>query len=268
MFFFRFVLGIALGTGLIATGVALHSASALAKPQKWQLVWSDEFDNAGQLDPNKWEHETDGGVWGNNEIQHYTDSLDNSYVENGKLVVETRHEADGTYTSARLHAKTLFTYGRFEIRAKFPSGNGVWPALWMIGAEGVYGNGGWPDNGEVDIVEHVGREPDQILASVYTKNFNWMNGNGFTNWINYPGTEEDYHIYTLEWDPEFLRISVDGKPYNVVKNPHTTWEDWPFDRGMRLMINTALASFGGEVDDAIFPQRMYVDYVRVYQQVP
>jgi beta-glucanase (GH16 family) len=269
MSYLRFILGLGLAACFFAVGASLHSATAAAKPQKWALVWSDEFDYVGRPDAQKWEYDTDEGTWGNNEAEHYTDSLRNSRVENGNLVIETHHEVDGTYTSARIHSKGPgFKYGRFEARAKFPSGDGIWPAIWMLAKEQHYGQGLWPDNGEVDIVEHVGREPDQILGSIYTKNFNWMNGNGITQFINYPGTEEDFHIYAVEWDPDEMRIFVDGFPYNVFKNPHTNWADWPFDQKMGLIINTALASFGGDIDDAIFPQRLLVDYVRIYQQVP
>ncbi|MGZ3722643.1 MAG: glycoside hydrolase family 16 protein [Bdellovibrionales bacterium] len=268
MFYLRFVLGVVLAALIYVADTPLHSATASAKAEKWALVWSDEFDYTGKLDAQKWEYETDEGKWGNNESQHYTDSLRNSRVENGNLIIETHHEAPDVYTSARAHTKTNFKYGRFEIRAKFPSGNGTWPAIWMMGVKQNYGDSLWPDNGEVDIVEHVGREPDQLLASIYTKNFNWMNGNGLTKFINFPSTEEDFHVYSLEWSPEELRISVDGMPYNVFKNPHTTWGDWPFDQDMHLILNLALNSFGGDIDDAIFPQRMLVDYVRIYNLVP
>jgi beta-glucanase (GH16 family) len=190
MFYLRYILGAVLAASFFAAGAALHSATASAKPQKWALAWSDEFDYVGRPDAQKWEYDTDEGTWGNNEAEHYTDSLDNARVENGMLVIETRHETDGTYTSARIHTKGPgFKYGRFEARAKFPNGNGTWPAIWMMAKEQHYGDGLWPDNGEVDIVEHVGREPDQILGSIYTKNFNWMNGNGLTQFINFPGTE-------------------------------------------------------------------------------
>jgi beta-glucanase (GH16 family) len=240
--------------------------TAAAKPQEWTLIFSDEFDYTGKLDAQKWEVDTDGGVWGNNEDEHYTDDLRNVRVENGNLVLEAHAEGKNHYTSGRVHMKPDgFKYGKVEVRARFPAGLGSWPAIWMMAVKQVYGNGLWPDNGEIDIGEHAGREPDQLLANIYTHNFNWMNNNGIIKIIDYPGVEQDFHIYTCVWDAEHIELSVDGYVYNVFKNPHTNWGDWPFDQNQRLILDFALGSFGGSEDDTAFPQQMLIDYVRIYQ---
>ena len=266
MFNLRFILGSVLAASIFIMASAVSPMNAAAKPQKWKLVWSDEFDYTGKPDPTKWAYDKDGGAWGKGEVEHYTDDLRNGRVENGHLVLEAHDDGDGTYSSARIHTiNGGFKYGRFEIRAKFPAGLGSWPAIWMMADKQVYGDGLWPDNGEIDIGEHVGREPDQILGNVYTKNFNWMNNNGITKIIDSPDTEEAFHVYTLEWDSQEIRISIDGIPFNVFKNPHTDWKDWPFDQNLNLIFDYALGSFGGNIDDSIFPQQLQIDYVRIYQ---
>lgn len=237
-----------------------------ARPQKLRLVWSDEFDTPGKLDPQKWEFDTDSGNWGNGELQHYSKNSRNARVENGRLIIEAHRDLAGKYSSARVHTKGPgFKYGRFEIRAKFPSGQGTWPALWMMATKQHYGQDIWPDNGEIDIVEHVGREPNQLLANFYTKNFIWMNNNGISQLIDFPETESDFHVYALDWNKDEAQISVDSIVYNVFKNPHTTWQDWPFDQKMQLIMNLALGSYGGDMDDSVFPQQLQIDYVRIYQ---
>jgi len=145
--------------------------------QGWKLVWSDEFSRDGQPDPSKWSYDVGGHGWGNNELQYYAESrLKNARVENGNLIIEAHKESvqGSQYSSARLvtKGKGEWTYGRIEVRAKLPSGRGTWPAIWMLASQNSYGDGYWPDNGEIDIMEHVGFDPDVIHASVHTLAYN------------------------------------------------------------------------------------------------
>ena len=254
---------------LSLTSAAFAQELPLEK-QKWKLTWSDEFNYKGRPDPKKWTFETGGGGWGNHEFQYYTDRAENARVEGGRLVIETRKEnyKDHKYTSARMNTLGLasWKYGRIEIRAKLPSGKGTWPAFWMMAEKKTYGDDIWPDNGEIDIMEHVGREPDLLLGCFYTKNFNWMKGTGKAVWHKVKGLETSYNVYTLYWSEKEVALYINGERYNHFVNPRTNWEDWPFDQAMYLIFNIALGGLGGEVDDTIFPQKLLVDYVRVYQQ--
>ncbi len=140
----------------------------------WRLVWSDEFDHRGLPDSSKWGYDVGGHGWGNKELQYYTERRkENARVEDGHLIIEARRDNSGghEYTSARLVSKGKgdWTYGRFEVSAKLPSGRGTWPAIWMLPSLKSYGNFGWPDNGEIDIMEHVGFDPDVVHGSAHTK---------------------------------------------------------------------------------------------------
>ncbi len=239
----------------------------------YELVWADEFDYEGAPDPSKWGYDTGGGGWGNNELQYYTNGA-NASVSDGVLTIELRAEARGgrKYTSSRLvtRGKGDWLYGRFEIRARLPKGRGTWPAIWMLPTSRAYGE--WPASGEIDIMEHVGVVQDEISASVHTKAFNHMIGTQKTAARRLPGVSEEFHVYALEWLPDRLIVSVDGKTlftydparYGAAYGP----DEWPFDKRMHLLINIAYGgSWGGMrgVDDACLPQTMAVDYVRVYQ---
>jgi beta-glucanase (GH16 family) len=238
-----------------------------------QLVWSDEFDYFGTPDPSKWEFEIGTpDKWANDEKQNYTDRLENGRVEHGDLVIEARRDgpADMPYSSARLRSKGEgWLYGRIEIRAKMPGGQGTWPALWMLPLKITHGEIGWPDNGEIDILEHTGAEPEKILASLHTRNLNWMLGTQISQAYHLPDAVTDYHIYSLDWTPDHIIIGIDGIPYLVAPNPRTDWGDWPFDHNFYLIFNLAIGGMmGGEIDDTIFPRELRVDYVRVYQSAP
>src|SRR4026208_2586222 len=148
--------------------------AAKSSSDQWRLVWSDEFDYNGLPDPKKWSYDVGGHGWGNKELQYYTERRkENARVENGKLIIEARRDSwEGhEYTSARLVTKGKgdWTYGRFEVKAKLPSGRGTWPAIWMLPTERSYGESYWPDNGEIDIMEHVGYDPDVVHGSAHTK---------------------------------------------------------------------------------------------------
>lgn len=248
--------------------LVISLVSATAQENPWRLVWADEFDKPGRPDATKWNYFVGGGGLGNNEQQFYTDRTRNAWVEDGKLVIEARKEKykGHEFTSARLESKFDFKYGRVEARAKMMKGEGVWPAIWMLARHQTYGDDIWPDNGEMDIVEYVGRDPGNILSCFYTKNFNWMKGTGITAVREVAKLAEKFHVYGLEWDENEASISVDGVRYNTFKNPRTNWEDWPLDQNYYIILNLALGGFGGDVDPKIFPRKLQVDYVRVYQK--
>lgn len=257
--------------------VSMSCADTMAQDVNYHLVWSDEFNYQGLPDSTKWTYDTGDGCpdlcgWGNNELQYYTeDRLKNARVENGYLFIEAHQEPFKTreYTSARLltRGKQSWKYGRFEIRAKLPSGRGTWPAIWMLPKEWQYG--GWPASGEIDIMEHVGYEPNFIYGSVHTDTYNHVDGTQFTESIKVPDAESTFHTYTIEWTPEKISWHVDDRQYASFPNKHKTHKEWPFDQAFRLILNIAVGgNWGGQkgIDDSIWPQQMVVDFVRVYQQ--
>lgn len=236
----------------------------------WKLVWSDEFDYKGLPDPSKWDYEV--GYFRNNELQYYTESrLENARVENGLLVIETRKASSKKifYTSASLvtYNSASWLYGRIEVRAKLPTGKGMWPAIFMLGRniEDV----GWPACGEIDIMENVGFDPDRIYAVIHTQAYNarLKNQKGSTTLV--PRPYKDFHVYAIEWFEDKIDFFVDDKKCFTFKNEGTGWEKWPFDKKQYLIINAAFGGILGGlhgVDDRIFPQRFYIDYVRVYKR--
>ena len=239
--------------------------------QDWKLVWSDEFNYQGLPDSSKWNYDIGGDGWGNNEAEFYTGKrLENARVENGNLIIEAKKEnwQNKNYTSARLVTKGKgdWSHGRIEVRAKLPKGRGSWPAIWMLGSKTPLN---WPDDGEIDIMEHVGYDPGVIHASTHCKKYNHIIHTQKTATINVPDFADAYHIYAVEWDAEKLSIFVDDKKYFSIVNEHTGYEAWPFSQPMHLLLNIAVGgNWGGQkgVDDSIFPIQMLVDYVRVYQK--
>lgn len=231
----------------------------------WELVWSDEFDKDGAPNPDKWAYDIGGHGWGNNELQYYTDRRENSRVENGHLVIEARKEDfdKNHYTSARLltRGKKDFKYGRFEVSAKLPTGLGTWPAIWLLGSNGKP----WPANGELDIMEHLGRNAGWIHGSGHCQKYYFKNGNQKTSITYVPDAEKAFHEYALEWYPDHIDFFVDNNKYLTVTNEGSGWEAWPFDDPEHMILNVALGGWGGEVTDAHLPARMEVDYVRVYK---
>lgn len=255
------------------TAEAQNVAAKVEKP-RWQLMWSDDFDYAGLPDTTKWGYDVGGHGWGNQELQFYTQGrLENARVQDGKLTIEARRESwEGMkYTSTRLITKNKgdWTYGFFEIRAKLPSGRGTWPAIWMLPTEWNLGSGSWPDNGEIDIMEHVGFDPGWVHGSVHTKKYYWQIGTQKTAKIQVADAQSAFHVYTLEWSPERIQVGIDTTKYFTFTNEGTGWEVWPFDKNFHLLLNIAVGgAWGGVqgVDDSIFPQKMEVDYVRVYKK--
>jgi beta-glucanase (GH16 family) len=236
----------------------------------WKLVWFDEFDYCGHPDTSKWDYEV--GNLRNDELQYYTAArISNARAEGGLLILETRREfyKGCDFTSASLITKNRanWVYGRIEVRAKLPAGRGIWPAIWMLGAN--IDEVGWPACGEIDIMENVGFNPDMIHANVHTRAYNHTAGNNKGAQIFVHKPYEDFHVYAIEWFEDRIDFFVDAGKYFTYKNDHTGWKTWPFDGKHYLIINTAVGgSWGGRhgVDHAVFPQRFYIDYVRVYQQ--
>ena len=237
----------------------------------WVLVWSDEFD-APEIDMNKWSYEVGTGNWGwgNGEAQYYTDNSNNSFIEDGKLIIKAirQYYAGSEYTSARMVTKNKgdWAYGRFEIRAKLPAGTGTWPAIWMMPTDSEYG--GWPDSGEIDIMEHVGFDPGAIHATCHNDTYNWYDGippQGGE--LNVNDFDENFHTYTLEWTESSLKWFVDETLYYTYSNT-SSWSTWPYNHDFFIILNIAIGgTWGGQqgIDDSIFPVQMEVEYVRVYQ---
>jgi beta-glucanase (GH16 family) len=235
---------------------------------KWQLAWSDEFDKDGAPDPAKWGYDIGGHGWGNKELQYYTDRRENVRVEQGRLIIDARKEdfAENHYTSTRLvtRGKREFTYGRVEVRAKLPVGVGNWPAIWLLGSS--LHSGGWPACGEIDIMEHLGRNPGWVHASVHSQKYYFKNGNQLTSLTYVPDPHQAFHVYAVEWLPDHLDFFVDDNKYLTVTNEKSGRDAWPFDEPEYLILNVALGGWGGAVVDADLPARMEVDYVRVYER--
>lgn len=238
----------------------------------YSLNWSDEFLYEGLPDASKWSYQSGGGGWGNNERQFYTDAdTNNAVVRKGRLNIivlkQTRENHD--YTSARLvtRGKASWTYGRIEARIKLPEGKGLWPAFWMLGD--AINKTGWPDCGEIDIMEHVGYQPDSSWGTVHTKAFNHIKGTqkGSKTYLAHP--YDRFHVYAIEWTPENIRFFVDDKPFFQFNNQHKSFAEWPFDSPAYIVLNVAVGgNLGGKegIDQAAFPATMQVDYVRVFQK--
>lgn len=245
-------------------------------PDGWKLVWNDEFDRDGLPDPAKWGYDTGDHGWGNNERQDYTaEDLETARVEDGKLHIRAflidRPNAK-TYRSARLvtRGRASWKYVRVEARAKLPGGTGTWPAIWMLPEERPYGNGGWPDNGEIDIMEYVGFSPGVIHGTVHTHARNHIRGTQAGDSITLASPETQFHIYAIEWFEDRIDFFVDDELYFTYANNGQGWQYWPFDQPFHLIMNIAVGgNWGGQrgVDDSIFPVELVVDYVRVFERI-
>ena len=238
----------------------------------WELMWHDEFSGT-VVDSTKWSYEVNGSGGGNNELQYYTDRYQNSYVDSGALHIIARKESylGKKYTSARMRTATRgdWTYGRFLIRAKLPAGVGTWPAIWMLPTDWKYG--GWPASGEIDIMEHVGYDPNVIHGSTHCQKYYFKIGTQKTATVTIPNVTTQFHTYGLDWYPDSMEFSVDGNKYFTTYNDGSGWQGWPFDQRFHFLLNIAIGGdWGGAkgVDDSIFPVQMDVDYVRVYRKTP
>lgn len=243
----------------------------------WTLVWADEFDYEGLPDSRKWRYDVGGHGWGNQESQYYTEArAENARVQDGHLIIEARRDNwnGHEYTSARLLTRPDWTYGRFEVRAKLPSGRGTWPAIWMLATHQTYSDNYWPDNGEIDIMEHVGYNPDVVHASVHTRAYYHSIGTQKTATIDVPTARTDFNVYAVEWTPDEIRAYVNDEHYFTFENerltnPDADYRQWPFDKPFHILLNIAVGGgWGGAqgIDPSIWPQLMVIDYVRVYQR--
>ena len=238
------------------------NVTVTVKQQALALFWSDEFDGSGAPDPAKWGYDLGAGGWGNNELQYYTNRLENAIVEGGVLKIKLIKEdySGSSYTSARLLSKDkfAFTYGKVEFRAKLPSGVGTWPALWMLGND--IGTVNWPACGEIDVMEHLGRDLNRIYGTLHYPGRSGGNANGSTKMISDATTA--FHKYGLEWTAENIKISVDDEVYLNVANSGSI----PFNHDFFFIMNIAMGgNFGGAVDPAVTNATMEVDYVRLYK---
>jgi beta-glucanase (GH16 family) len=241
------------------------------------LIWADEFDYVGAPDSTKWNFDLGDGCpnacgWGNNEAQFYTKDLKNARVENGRLIIEARKDSQGgkVFTSARMVTKMKgdWRYGRIEVKAKLPRGKGTWPAIWMLSTDWKYG--GWPESGEIDIMEHVGYDPGVIHGTIHTDFYNQhFEDPQKGGKVMVADAQDEFHVYAIRWTVDKLEFLVDDKRYHVVnKGANDTFRKWPFDQRFHLILNIAVGgNWGGKegIDDLIWPQQMEVDWVRVYQ---
>ncbi|CAN1561429.1 Secretion system C-terminal sorting domain [Flavobacteriaceae bacterium] len=249
------------------------------------LVWSDEFNTNGAVDSNNWFHQTQipaGGSWYNNEVQHYTNSSTNSFVNLGFLNIVAKKESftdqgvTKQYTSARLNSKFAFKYGRIDIKAKIPKDAGTWPALWMLGKninedggffDGQYGNTAWPACGEIDILEHgiTRSQPDNYIQSA----LHTPSSSGST--VNIGGVvvgnniADNYHIYSMNWSPNQISFLVDDKVFYTYKPTNKNANNWPFDKEQYVLLNIAMGGVAGTIGSNFTQTAMVIDYVRVYQ---
>jgi len=239
----------------------------------WRMVWSDEFSGAdgSGVDTTKWVHETGGGGWGNNELEYYTDRTANAYIQSGALVIQANQETfvNRNYTSARIKTQGKFTqkYGRIEARIRIPQGQGLWPAFWMLGDD--FPQVGWPGCGEIDIMENIGKEPDTVHGTIHgpgyslaAADYKLPNGQKFA---------DDYHLFAIEWEANVIRWYVDGNLF-VTHTPTDlpAGTRWVYDHPFFIILNVAVGGrWPGNPDSTtVFPQKMLVDYVRVYERVP
>ncbi|NNF36463.1 MAG: glycoside hydrolase family 16 protein [Saprospiraceae bacterium] len=276
------MLSIISGMGLIfyfnsCAGTKTKSEVKEVSSDGYHLVWNDEFEIDGLPDSTKWNYDHGDGCphvcgWGNNELQYYTKKrLENARVSNGKLIIEAHKEKKGNkeFTSARLisRGKADWKYARIEVRAKLPSGRGTWPAIWMLSTDWNYG--GWPESGEIDIMEHVGYQADSIFGTVHTKAYNHGINTHVGNSAFYPDAESSFKTYTIEWSADKIDWFVDDNHYFSFHNEHKTFNEWPFDQRFYLIMNLAVGGNWGGVEgvaEDIWPQKLEVDYVRIYEK--
>lgn len=245
------------------------------------LVWSDEFDGSGEIDTSKWFHQTllpNGNSWYNNEIQHYTNRTDNTYVSDGTMKLVAKKEVftdqgvTKQYTSARLNSKFAFTYGKVEVRAKLPAGIGTWPAIWTLGKNitepggywtNEFGTTPWPACGEIDIMEHWGSDQNFVQSAMHTPS-------SFGGTVNkggqlIPTASTDFHVYTLVWTEEQMVFSVNGNVHYIYNPEVKDANTWPFDDDQYILLNFAIQP---SIDPNFNEDEMEIDYVRVYQAAP
>ena len=242
----------------------INPNDTIPKIPGWDLVWNDEF-GGDKIDQTKWSHEVNGDGGGNNELQYYTSRAENSYIENGNLIISARKEnyIGKNYTSARMRTlkKGDWTFGRFDVRAKLPFGKGIWPAFWMLPSDWEYG--GWPLSGEIDIMEQLGHEPNKIYGTIHFGP-EWPNNQHIGgNYLYQKGSLiTGFHVYSVVWDSTGFKWFIDDVQYFSVQKSK------PFDKRFHILLNMAVGGNwpGSPNELTYFPQFLTVDYVRVYSK--
>lgn len=267
----RAALGAASVVATTALAPSAHAAAA-GVPPAYRLVWADEFEVDGLPDPRKWVNDTamNKQGWHNRELQYYAPPrAENAVVRGGRLLITARLESvtdapdwgGQRYTSARLitRGKADWTYGFFEVRAKMPCGKGTWPAIWMLGSKGV-----WPDDGELDIMEHVGSDPTRVSSAIHMASAH--SAHPVAGATQVPDACHAFHDYQMHWTPQGVRFLIDGVTHLYFPNLQLGPKAWPFDAPQFMILNIAIGGYhGGEVDDRIFPVTMEIEHVRIYQ---
>ena len=233
------------------------------------LVLEENFEN-GEIDSSLWSFETGTGQngWGNNELQYYTDRSENVKVEDGKLIITARKESfqGSSYTSARMITKDKFDikYGRIEARMKMPWGRGLWPAFWMLGAN--IDEVGWPQTGEIDIMEYRGQDPNIVHGSVHGPGYSAGNSITKSFELNNDRLDTGFHKYGIEWNENFINFYIDDSLYNQI-SPNDVTGEWVFDKPFFMLVNMAVGGtfVGSPSGDTVFPQTLEVDYIRVFE---
>jgi beta-glucanase (GH16 family) len=260
-------------TAFAIFSTALSAQTADSALSRWRLVWSDEFDGPADAAPDrtKWTYDLGQTGWGNQELENYTNSTANAYLDgSGHLVIQAIAEPGGKYTSARLKTQGLaaFTYGRIEARIQVPFGQGIWPAFWMLGAD--IDTAGWPRCGELDIMENIGREPSIVHGTVHGPGYSGANGIGAPYTL--PAGQvfsADFHVFTVVWDASSVEFEVDGHSYKrVTPADLPNGAQWVYGHPFFLLLNLAVGGNwpGNPNATTQFPQKMLVDYVRVYSK--
>jgi beta-glucanase (GH16 family) len=236
----------------------------------YTLAWSDEFAGAN-LDLGVWNQEIgNNSGWGNNEQEYYTNSFKNTFLSNGNLIIEARKEALGgfNYSSGRMTTqnKKNFKFGRIDIRAKLSVGKGIWPTLWMLGAN--ISSAGWPACGEIDIMELIGTYPGRVSGTVHWKNSSGNHDSKGTNYNLSSGDfSQQFHVFSIVWAQDIIKWYVDDQLYLTTTNADVGTANYPFNADQFLLFNVAVGgNWPGSPDAATaFPQRMFIDYIRVFQ---
>lgn len=271
----KFNIAILVSILILFSACVSNKSVSVNSRNEFQLVWADEFNYKGLPDSAKWNYDVGGDGWGNNEKQFYLkNSNENSFVKNGKLhIVALKKDFENSkYTSARVTTfqKFAFQYGKIEVMAKIPRGKGNWPAIWML-PESIRNNAeDWPLCGEIDIMEHVGKDENMIHVSLHSLLYNHVIGTQVTHFEKVKDVTGTFHKYGMEWTDQFIKFYIDDKlffeSFKGQDGKVSSNEGWPFDKSYYLILNLAIGgNWGGEIDDSIFPNEMQIDYVRIYQ---
>ena len=240
---------------------------------KYKLIWSDEFDYQGKPDSSKWTHDIGGHGWGNKESQFYVDDERACYVQDGKLVIkafkEKKENCDYISAKIKTYGKFSMQYGRVEVKAKLPKGSGTWPAIWFLG-NSIKEGSPWPLCGEIDLMEYVGKDPNKLVFSLHTKAYNHRLNNHRTKVVEIEGISDRFVEYAMNWEKDYIEFFVDGESVVRFNRGERSLDHdvtgWPFDQPFYLILNLAIGgTWGGKIDDSIFPVAFEIEYVRVYE---